>query len=348
MHSKMQWENNKNEGTKQDAHTLASYILRDWLPQHCAQSKGYGSSDYTPDFLNCMCRLGNIALINRVWLIFAEKGIYKKQDSLALAQASGLLPWSDVVDYATDAITVSAAKAQEACAALLSNLCSKQEQGDDRLQQLSAAAQTLFEALPGDTKRFPELQPWQQQRMALTASDIADIVVSFSMIDTDIAEKTLDYMFAWPTMYGVDKVLLPAALQIAASTANDELSAVVRLRQVVITHLQTRLAEQLEPPADWSRDNANKCSCKDCKELNQFLINADQAQWRFKAAEPRRNHVQHAIDMNKCDVDYVTEKKNRPYSLICTKNQASYQRRVEQSQSDQDALARLNYIPIHE
>ena len=342
-----QWENNKNEGTKQDAHTLASYILRDWLPQHCAQSKGYGSSDYTPDFLNCMCRLGNIALINRVWLIIAEKGIYKKQDSLALAQASGLLPWSDVVDYATDAITVSAATAQEACAALLSNLCSKREQGDDRLQQLSAAAQALFEALLGDTKRFPELPPWQQQRLALTASDVADIVVSFSMIDTDIAEKTLDYMFAWPIMYGMDTVLLPAALQIAASTVSDELSAVVRLRQVVIIHLQTRLAEQLEPPANWSRDIANTCSCKDCRELNQFLINADQAQWRFKAAESRRNHVQHVIDMNKSDVDFVTEKKSRPYSLVCTKNQASYQRRVEQSKRDQDALTRLHYIPIH-
>ena len=337
-----QWGNDKNEGTKQDAQTLAAFILRDWLPQHCAQSNGYGRSDHTPDFLNCMCRLGNIDLINRVWLIIAEKGIYKKQDSLALAEASGLLPWSDVVDYATDAITVSAAKAQEACIALLSCLCSKREQGDDRLQQLSAAAQTLFENLPGDSKRFPELQPWQQQRLALTASDVADIVVSFSMINSDIAEKTLDYIIAWPTMYGVDKVLLPAAIQIVASTAIDEFSAVERLRQLVITHLQTRLAEQLEPPADWNRDNTNKCSCKDCSELNQFLISADQAQWRFKAAEPRRKHVQHAIDMNKIDVDYVTEKKNRPYSLICTKNQASYQRRVEQSKRDQDALARLH------
>ena len=135
---------------------------------------------------------------------------------------------------------------------------------------------------------------------------------------------------------------MPAALQIAESTASDELSAVVRLRQVVITHLQTRLAEQLEPPADWSRDKANKCSCKDCRELNQFLISADQVQWRFKAAEPRRNHVQHAIDMNKSDVDYVTEKKSRPYTLVCTKNQAGYQRRVEQAKRDRDALARLH------
>lgn len=335
-----QFESYKKDDTKQDAQTLATSILRDWLPQHCAQSNTYGRS-HIPDFLNCLYRLADIALIKRFWLIVSETGIYQKEDSLALAQASVLLPWTDVVDYATDAITVSAVKAQAACIALLADLCRKQKQSDNRLQQLSTAVLALFAALPGDTKRFPELLPWQQQRMLLSASDIADMVVSFSMIDTDLAEKTLDYMLTWPTIYGVDKVLLPAALQIAASTTSDELPAVVRLHQIVIKHLQTRLAEQLEPPADWSRDNAIKCSCKDCSELSQFLISSDQAQWRFKAAEARRKHVQHTIDMNKCDVDYVTEKLNRPYSLVCTKNQASYQRRVEQSQSDQEALAHL-------
>ncbi len=161
------------------------------------------------------------------------------------------------------------------------------------------------------------------------------------IIDADLAENTLDYMLAWPNIYGMDDVLLPAALQIPTSTAGDELPTVVRLRQVVITHLQTRLAEQLEPPSDWSRDNTNQCSCKDCGELSRFLINPDQQQWHFKAAESRRKHVQHAINRNQSDVNYVTEKQSRPYSLVCTKNQASYQRRVRQTQSDQQALARL-------
>lgn len=160
--------------------------------------------------------------------------------------------------------------------------------------------------------------------MALDASDIADIIVSFNRIDSEIAENTLDYMLAWPALYGMDEVLLPAALQIAASTVNHELSAVMRLTQLVITHLQTRLAKQLEPPADWHREKATQCSCKDCSELNLFLISTDQPQWRFKAAEWRRNHVQHFIDRSKSDVDYAVDKNNRPYTLVCTKNQASY------------------------
>ncbi len=336
-----QWESNKNEETKQQAHTLATYLLRDWLPEHCARAGGYGASDSIRDFVNCLSRLTDVDLIKRFWLIIAEQGIYQTQDSLTLAQTSVLLPWTDVVDYASDAITVSAVKSQEACIALLTGLCNQQEQEENRLQQLSTAALALFAALPGDTNRFPELEPWQQQRMVLTASDVANMIVSFSIIDADLAANTLDYMLAWPNIYGVDDVLLPAALQIATSTAGDELPTVVRLRQVVITHLQTRLAEQLEPPSDWSRNNTNQCSCKDCGELSQFLINPDQQQWHFKAGESRRKHVQHAINRNKSDVDYVTEKQSRPYSLVCTKNQASYQRRVRQSFSDQQALARL-------
>ncbi len=334
-----QWESNQKGTTKQDAQTLASFILRDWMPEHCAKSSSYGRGQYTPDFLNCLSQLADTTLIKKFYTIVAVTGIYHKQDSVALAQVSELLPWSDVVVYTTKAIAVSAAKAPSACIALLIGLCTNHGQ-DDR-EQLSSATQCLFSALPGDPKRFPEKPAWKYRCLDLSISDIADMMAGFSMIDTAIAEQTLEYMLAWPALYEMDKVLLPAALQLATSTVSDESPAITRLRERVISHLQARLAKQLEPPVDWSREHTLKCSCKDCHELSQFLKNPDQKQWLFKAAEARRKHLQNTINTNKCDVAYVTEKKSRPYSLLCTKNQASYQRRVEQSKSDQDALARL-------
>jgi len=41
------------------------------------------------------------------------------------------------------------------------------------------------------------------------------------------------------------------------------------------------------------------------------------------------------------NLDYVTEERGRPYTLRCTKNQASYQRRVEQRRQDLSDLAQL-------
>jgi hypothetical protein len=47
------------------------------------------------------------------------------------------------------------------------------------------------------------------------------------------------------------------------------------------------------------------------------------------------------IDSGRLDMDYRTERKGSPYSLICTKNQASYERQRQRHQADREALAAL-------
>ncbi len=334
-----QWKSRQNDTAKQDAQSLAAYILRDWMPEHCAKSGSYGRRTYTADFLDCLSRLSDATLIKKFYTIVAAVGIYHKDDSVALAQVSKFLAWSDVVSYTNKAIAISAAKSPEACISLLIALCNNHKQDDK--QPLSTAAQCIFSILPGDPQRFPEWPAWRHQRLSISVSDIADILMAFSIIDTDIAEKTLDYMLAWPAPYEMGKILLPTALQLTTSKASRDMPALQHLQQLVIAHLQTKLVKLLERPTNWSREHQIKCTCNDCHQFSLFLKNPDEKQWLFKAAEVRRNHLQNTINMNKCDIDYVTDKLHRPYSLVCTKNQASYQRRVEQSKSDQDALARL-------
>jgi hypothetical protein len=43
----------------------------------------------------------------------------------------------------------------------------------------------------------------------------------------------------------------------------------------------------------------------------------------------------------RCDLDLVTQRRGSPYSLVCTKNQASYERRAKQRREDIQDLARL-------
>ena len=66
--------------------------------------------------------------------------------------------------------------------------------------------------------------------------------------------------------------------------------------------------------------------------------------WRFKAAESSRRHVEDMIRMSGCDLDITTDKRGRPYSLVCDKNQASYAKRVRQRRKDLDDLARLGSL----
>src|SRR5581483_3671789 len=123
--------------------------------------------------------------------------------------------------------------------------------------------------------------------------------------------------------------------------ASRDLPAVRRLRDVCLGHLRARIAQPLEPPRDWARASTLSCHCPRCTALSQFLADPDRQTWTYKAVEFDRAHVEATIAASHCDLDLVTDRKGRPYSLVCTKNQASYERRVAQRKADLAAVARL-------
>ena len=106
------------------------------------------------------------------------------------------------------------------------------------------------------------------------------------------------------------------------------------LREAALAHLEARIALPLEPPPDWMRTGSIACQCAHCRALSRFLAAADEPVWQFKANEVDRQHVAHSIQRAQCDLDLATNKRGRPYTLVCTKNQASYQRRVRQREQD--------------
>jgi hypothetical protein len=105
---------------------------------------------------------------------------------------------------------------------------------------------------------------------------------------------------------------------------------VERLRAVCLGHLRTRIAQPLEAPRDWRRSSALACDCRDCAELGRFLADAERRVWSFKAAESKRVHVSATVARARCDLDLTTKKRGSPHTLVCTKNQASYDRRARQ------------------
>jgi molecular chaperone DnaK (HSP70) len=68
--------------------------------------------------------------------------------------------------------------------------------------------------------------------------------------------------------------------------------------------------------------------------LGDFLVDPSQEQWRLKAVQGRRAHVEESVRSARCDLDLATEKRGSPHTLVATKNQASYERRVTQRQKD--------------
>jgi hypothetical protein len=48
------------------------------------------------------------------------------------------------------------------------------------------------------------------------------------------------------------------------------------------------------------------------------------------------------IDHHRIDCAHVTERRGRPYTLVCTKNQASFERDLKQYKTDRKLLMELS------
>ena len=55
----------------------------------------------------------------------------------------------------------------------------------------------------------------------------------------------------------------------------------------------------------------------------------------------RRRHLHGIIERNRCDVTHITERKGRPFTLVCTKTTASYERACKTFERDKRNLSRL-------
>ena len=155
-----------------------------------------------------------------------------------------------------------------------------------------------------------------------------------------LAEDAAGYMLTWPQTYNLDTVLVPAMRDLVRSTIARE-PAVQRLRDACLEHLRARIAEPLAPPDDWSRASVLPCQCRHCAELSRFLADPERKAWAFKAVEADRSHVEQTIQRAHCDVDFTTDRRGRPYTLVCTKNQASYDRRAKQRRKDLEDVIHL-------
>lgn len=109
-------------------------------------------------------------------------------------------------------------------------------------------------------------------------------------------------------------------------------------QEVLLSYIKDYVGLKPTPPKDWTRQKTkDKCHgswphsafgqnknglCEDCTALNAFLASPDRFEWRLKAAEHRRKH----IDRQHYGLDIKTslDRSERPFTLIVSKTDASY------------------------
>ena len=320
-----------------EAHELSGHMLRAWPRQVGWYSGRTEARSDAATLLTLLSQLQDTARIDTLLDILAA-GASNKGDNEAIVRATGLLPPERAAAVIEHLIASHAATNLSACGDLLARSVAARVAG--RSPDLSRAATALVDALPGDPARTPQRDPWGRS-LPVEPGFLVDLLTALEQIDAALADRAVDCILAWPQTYAPDAVLVPAALGLTGQPAHQAVAAMQRLRMAAMEHLRARIAEPLEPPRDWARASAIACACVHCRELSRFLADPDHQRWTLKAPETGRRHVEESIRRSDCDLDLVTDRRGRPYSLVCTKNQASYDRRAQQRQRDLAHLAQL-------
>lgn len=323
-----------------EAHELAGYMLDAW-PDRGEWPRHGEAPSTAARMLATLAQLQDAARIDAFLADISAAGDYGKSDNEALLAAAALLAPRRAAVLIEHIVRANAAKDPGACADLLARGAAAPPLGRPA-PDLIAAAGALVDALPGDPARAPQppANAWWR-RQDISSDFIVDLVAALERIDATLARLAVDHLLAWPKTYDLDAVILPALRHLTSQATTRDTPGVQRLRAACVQHLRARTAEPLEPPTNWTRAATLNCRCAHCTELARFLRNPDEQSWTLKAAEAVRAHVTSTVQHCRCDLDLVTQRRGSPYSLVCTKNQASYERREKQRREDLQDLERL-------
>ena len=312
---------------------LSGYMLDSWSRDSWRDEKDTAAGQ----MLDLLARLGNTARIDAFLAEVSAEGHYAASDNEAILRAAALLPKARATDLLARIVRRNAPGRLCACGDLLRR-CVVGLAGP--VGEPASIAAALLDVMPGDPAKPPQIDVWQRPG-PVQPGFVVDLLTASGGIDAGLAARALDHLLAWPETYDPDDVLVPAALAVAEPAGSTAAPVLGRLREAALGHLRSRIALPLEPPRDWTRANPLKCTCADCRDLGAFLVAPDQRQWLLRKVSDRRIHVEQSVQSASCDLDLRTERRGSPHTLVATKNQASYERRVKQRRQDLEHVAAL-------
>lgn len=316
-----------------EADELAGHMLRSWTGRSWRDE----NSTDAARMLELQTRLANVPRIEAFLAGLSAAGHYAASDNEAIVRAAGLLSPPRATDLLVQIVGRNASTHLGACGDLLRRCVDLSTAFAFDVVQIGIA---LVDVLPSDPPKPAAVDPWTR-RQPVTSEFLVDLLAAMSRIDAALAARAIEHVLAWPKTYTPDGVLVPAARALVELAKDAGWPAVDRLRKAALDHLHKRIALPLEPPRDWARPNPLTCKCTECRALGTFLAARDQQQWRLKAIQERRLHVEQSAKRADCDLALATERRGSPHTLVAVKNQASYERRAKQRRHDLENVAAL-------
>jgi hypothetical protein len=324
-----------------DCRTFANEIVANWKREEVPK---HGEPSYPQRMLKLIERLGDAQLAER-FLCDVFPDDYDGSEGKDLVKVCGRFGWDTVAPWLQNFLarqepedySTSVAQVVSICETLC---CDPPELTKERRAVCRSLAEPLERLIEQCDKR--PVNDWRIDEGQRTGV-VASVIRIFTAVNaTEHLSRFISHVLKERDRYDLHKVLIPDTKVLQSSVR--ERPAAARLLEHCLHELRAATAKPIEPPQDWARDADLACSCEDCRALSQFLRDPVARVGRFPLRKDRRQHLHRQIDHHGCDCTHLTERKGSPQTLVCTKTQSSYERRLKQYDVDKKLLAELELL----
>ncbi len=298
-----------------------------------------------PRFLPLLAKLGDAALI-AAWI----RGVLVKDASQdAGAELGDLLHrhgWRTFRDELLHLFAQTSNETLERHARLLADWSLRKDRDGERQHFCAELALELMAAVERWEPRAAR-RNWEARIVNLVELLPPLVQALVALDEAGLLDRLVTYVLDRPKEFDLTTVQVPALLSLQPWLKRHLKTRCLPLEhwlRAVLGELEARAGRPPEKPTDWRRESATGCRCADCQALSRFLADPTAEVLRLPLAEQRRRHLHQVIDGHNLDTTHVTERRGRPYTLVCTKTQASYERARAAHLVDLDQLAKIGRL----
>ena len=208
-------------------------------------------------------------------------------------------------------------------------------------ETVRAAIDVLPVALPPEPE---EDLPWTASRRPTRFSETAVynlFALAWRLGLADAAAAAADAVAAEPQVVAPERTLPAVLAKLHAEEGATDSAAFARLWRHAAGSLLARSADPPTPPGDWTIAANAGCECEHCGRLRDFCRDPAARTARFPLRKDLRAHLHQIIDHQQLDIEHVTERRGRPFTLVCTKTRASHKRRLAEYAEDVSCMQGL-------
>ena len=212
-----------------------------------------------------------------------------------------------------------------------------QESGFLSRGALGASIGQAVAALPEALDEERQSTDWRarKRRTPISAACVGDLLILAWRCDSLAAASAAAAILADHPQAVTPDRMVPAVLEGLRGEA--ELAGTVAyatLWRHAADFLLARSGTPPEAPRDWAIAANLSCACKHCVKLAAFCEDPVARMARYPLRTELRKHLHRIIDEHRLDMSHETERRGRPFTLVCTKNRASYKRRLAEYAED--------------